>query len=448
MDYTAAQLREMKEPFDKLSYPDKLKFWDEHFWGEQGFFHFHSTYGFCEIGTELERDKPEHYITIFPTNKEQTNLYNRWLLNHCLEPEHYNFEKQKEKYFKVIENNPQPKAYTEQEIEKIKLALEKQKASKRKFANGWYAGYQSAITKNEDFLSMESDEFGREVLGFAKGSCDAYFLGFLEKQLAALKNSEQPKQPETNSDGKIKFYTDKDFALLIEELLKLMPFQVNDCLDYHYSKAFIHDAMSGLNWVMALRKNLMQRFKEPEIIGKYSMIPLEGTPQQIGLAYMWERNKSSQIVIENNARINKKPEQKAAPESPLPKIEKPTLEQNKKTASKYLNFLTGCNIHKEKIMNDTDFQKLLNYTYHLIEFEALPTKIKPIPQTNISTEFLRYTFYLTHKELYGTKRIKINWIDFLHNVFKQFQNVDKKTTKTKFSVKPSLYDKDIEQMKK
>lgn len=141
-------------------------------------------------------------------------------------------------------------------------------------------------------------------------------------------------------------------------------------------------------------------------------------------------NKFFQNIFKNENQISKTSQQEqptATAESPLPQIEKPILEQNKQIANEYLQFLKGYNIQKQKIMPDKEFQKLLDYTFHLIEFEALPKKIKLIPQTNISTETLRYTFYLIHKQLYGTKRIKKVWIDFLHNVFSQFKNSDLNT---------------------
>ena len=70
-------------------------------------------------------------------------------------------------------------------------------------------------------------------------------------------------------------------------------------------------------------------------------------------------------------------------------------------------------------MSETDFKRLIDYTFHLIETEKLPKGIKQIPQIEISTQHIRYTYYLIHKGLYGTQGIKKEWIDFLHQVFKQ-----------------------------
>jgi len=93
-------------------------------------------------------------------------------------------------------------------------------------------------------------------------------------------------------------------------------------------------------------------------------------------------------------------------------------------------------------MEDVDFERLIEYTEYLIKNDALPNSVKAIPHINISNEFIRYTFYLIHKRIYGTNRIKPIFIDFLQTVFTQFKNTNYSTTKTKFSVKPPQYDTD------
>lgn len=133
---------------------------------------------------------------------------------------------------------------------------------------------------------------------------------------------------------------------------------------------------------------------------------------------------------------------------PLSKKDKATTEQQKTFATEHLKFMGGANVQQEKIMQDNDFKRMMDYTYHLIETGKLPKDIKEIPQVNISTQHIRYTYYIIHKNLYGTKGIKKEWIDFLHKVFKQFSNTEKKTTKTKFSTKPQNYDSDMRSLEK
>jgi hypothetical protein len=153
----------------------------------------------------------------------------------------------------------------------------------------------------------------------------------------------------------------------------------------------------------------------------------------------------SRIFIETElGKLKKKTKEATTPVLTITKIEESTLEQNKKIAGEYLEFLSGCNVHNEKIMSDTDFHSLKDYTFHLIEFKTVPKKIKPIPQTKISSDFIRYTFYQIQFNIYGKKnQVRNIWIDFLHNVFGQFKEIEKNTTYQKFATRPKSYQQDI-----
>lgn len=131
---------------------------------------------------------------------------------------------------------------------------------------------------------------------------------------------------------------------------------------------------------------------------------------------------------------------------PLAKRTKAEINEQKAKATELLNFMSGVNIHNVKIMADKDFARLLRYTHELIEFDKVPPGIIQIPQINISNIMIRYTYYLIHRAIHGTTRIKDVYIDFLHDVFFQFMDVQKSTTKTKFSVKPNYYESDLEKM--
>lgn len=134
--------------------------------------------------------------------------------------------------------------------------------------------------------------------------------------------------------------------------------------------------------------------------------------------------------------------------SPLPQKDKETFVEQKKLAYEYLKFLNGFNRNNEKILSDSDFSRLINFTNYLIETGLVPEEIKIIPQANIGSDYIRYTFYTIHKALYGTQKINVNWISFLKAVFLQFKNSEWQTLKTKFSTKPILYDADLKALKK
>ncbi|MCR9065180.1 MAG: hypothetical protein NXI00_14505 [Cytophagales bacterium] len=112
----------------------------------------------------------------------------------------------------------------------------------------------------------------------------------------------------------------------------------------------------------------------------------------------------------------------------------------KEIAYKHLAFFKGTNEYNSKIMKDSDHDTLMDWVYELIETEKVPFIAPPLKQINLTNNMIRYTFYLIHKELYGTQKIKIAWIDFIHKAFTQFQGTETSTTKTKFSTKPAKYE--------
>ena len=114
--------------------------------------------------------------------------------------------------------------------------------------------------------------------------------------------------------------------------------------------------------------------------------------------------------------------------------------KNKTIAYNHLAFFKGHNEYQRKIMKDTDFDRLIQFTYELIETDKVPFIAPAICQIDLTNHMIRYTYYLIHKELYGTKQIKDHWIDFIHKVFAQFQGTETTTTRIKFSVKPPKYE--------
>lgn len=165
------------------------------------------------------------------------------------------------------------------------------------------------------------------------------------------------------------------------------------------------------------------------------------------LLYHWL---TTQATVYTNAASNVFTAVAAKESGTEPKviIQKVNVEEQKATAYRHLAFFQGVNAQNEKIMTADQFQKLITAVNSLIEFDLVPAIEKPLPQINLPTNYIRYTFYLLHKSLYTSKAIRDTWINFLHDMFAQFGNAERKTTKTKFSEKPPLYDTDLQQFKK
>ncbi len=131
---------------------------------------------------------------------------------------------------------------------------------------------------------------------------------------------------------------------------------------------------------------------------------------------------------------------------PLHKTNKTTLDAQRQQAQEFLKHFSGHNVQQQKIMRDADYNRLLQYTFHLIEHQKLPKDIKQIPTIGLSGNHIRYTYYQMHKAFYGTNEIKAIWIDFLQQVFQQLSSQDWRTLKTKFSTKLAKYQHDIKSM--
>lgn len=95
------------------------------------------------------------------------------------------------------------------------------------------------------------------------------------------------------------------------------------------------------------------------------------------------------------------------------------------------DYMKGLNEQKEKIFSDEDFNLLIKYTTELIEQEKIPVLEKQL-QPKISNDLLRFSFWVLHKELYTTKRIKPYFYDFVQVVFSNFKDSHISSIKSQF----------------
>ena len=243
MNFTPERLRKLKPKFDKLTYDKKLLFWDKYFWDEKKdfFFSFSWSYFFNEIETEEERLKPEHSITIYPSDGKENEMCNSWLFNHIQSEPHYNIEKQKEKYFENLKDNPRPIEFIESEISPIIKQRDKEKklmeAKSNIFCWGFYYGYQSVVQNEKRPPRMEAKKFYKIAIGYTKGVCDAYYLGFLEEQLETIRQgnkalflkNEKPKGEDITIEQVYEIFNsiDLDKELLNQKILKNPGISIN-----------------------------------------------------------------------------------------------------------------------------------------------------------------------------------------------------------------------------
>lgn len=86
------------------------------------------------------------------------------------------------------------------------------------------------------------------------------------------------------------------------------------------------------------------------------------------------------------------------------------------------------------ILNNEDWSMLKEYTIYLIEKEKVPTiskKLKP----NLSNNTISFSFWVLHKELYETGRIRHYFYDFIKAAFTNFENTEISSIKSQFGTR-------------
>lgn len=131
--------------------------------------------------------------------------------------------------------------------------------------------------------------------------------------------------------------------------------------------------------------------------------------------------------------------------SGLPQIDPLATNSIRQSVMNALQPLYGNNFTGQKIMTQTEFDRLTKYTFYLVEQEDLPPNIKPISRTGISSEFIRKTFEALHTNIHGKKRRKY-WFEFIHKVFSQFNDVSIDTTVKHFTYYSGSFEKDREKL--
>ncbi|TWP23567.1 hypothetical protein ETU10_07540 [Apibacter muscae] len=105
---------------------------------------------------------------------------------------------------------------------------------------------------------------------------------------------------------------------------------------------------------------------------------------------------------------------------------------------KILGYLKGLNNNREKIMSDEQFALMISYVMYFIENEENSTNFQKLQSIKISKNLLRFTFWVLHKHLYTTSKIKDNFLHFIKDMFIDFDTWEFSTFKTKFGNKDKV----------
>lgn len=99
-----------------------------------------------------------------------------------------------------------------------------------------------------------------------------------------------------------------------------------------------------------------------------------------------------------------------------------------------LSFMNGKNEKQEEILSKEDYNLLIEYTTHLIEKGGLPTFTKQL-KPNLTNDVVRFSFWVLHKELYTTTKIRPYFYDFIKLVFENFKDNEISSIRSQFGTK-------------
>lgn len=112
-----------------------------------------------------------------------------------------------------------------------------------------------------------------------------------------------------------------------------------------------------------------------------------------------------------------------SPSSPSVSSIEDKKEAIKNKVIEILGFLKGNNGNNQKIMTDSEHDRLIALTLEMIEKESVPPIGGKFNQLNITNGLLGFTFYVLHVELYGKRPRRKYFTAFLKVAFIQMNNV-------------------------
>ncbi len=102
-----------------------------------------------------------------------------------------------------------------------------------------------------------------------------------------------------------------------------------------------------------------------------------------------------------------------------------------------IGYMQGYNEKGQLILSKEDYQLLIDYTKDLVLNDCIPTNPKRL-SPKITGDLLRFSYYVLHKEIFTTKKIRETFISFMKSIFPAFDNTENKTLKQSFSKKNGI----------
>jgi hypothetical protein len=125
------------------------------------------------------------------------------------------------------------------------------------------------------------------------------------------------------------------------------------------------------------------------------------------------------------------------------KIDSSLIEYEKTTeqlVDSIFDYMKGENERKEIILSEEDFDILIKYTIHLVEKESVPVIHKRLKPNLSSKDLIRFSYWVLHKELYKTSKIRPYFYNFIKEVFESFKNNEIASIKSQFGTKSRVFN--------
>lgn len=261
------KLQKLKPKFDKLSYSDKLKFWEENDLGIlENTTHF----------TNKNEPKPENYISILPNTKEEARVLFNWrakFITDEWQPKLYDIEKIKENYFEKIKDNIQAIRYTQTQLDKYKKNYKDFYEKESGHANRWTTkpymkGFDSVVNNTEIDIDLDARELLYDGVSYIlQGVRDAILIPFFEEQLLILE--EEKKKPKEKVE---------ELEIIPDEIQQRIAWLYSiGIIDYIKEKHKIHSPSTigkilskgtGVKWNTI--KKTIERIESENLLEKYS----------------------------------------------------------------------------------------------------------------------------------------------------------------------------------
>ena len=107
-----------------------------------------------------------------------------------------------------------------------------------------------------------------------------------------------------------------------------------------------------------------------------------------------------------------------------------------------ISYMKGKNEKRELILSSKDYELLFKYTSDLISQEKVPTIEKQL-NPKLNNDVIRFTFWVLHRELYTTKKLRPYFYDFIKEVFLNFKNNEISSIRSQFGTSKRVFKFDF-----